>query len=259
VQCGTLEVPLDWAHPHGEAISLALVRRPAEAPEQRVGSLLFNPGGPGGAGAAWVERLPETFSPTLRQRFDIIGFDPRGVGRSTAVRCDLPTFDPAVSMFPTDEAGFQRLVERNLALGQSCQRETGPLLGHIDTTSAAQDIEAIRVALADGQLNWLGLSYGTMLGAAYAELYPSRIRAMALDANLEHSLPEMVMLANEVMATEDAFNRFAAWCGQDASCALHGADVGFVYDELVAAADLTPIPAATANRGVSGEEIRFTT
>jgi pimeloyl-ACP methyl ester carboxylesterase len=259
VQCGTLEVPLDWAHPHGEAISLALARRPAEDPAHRVGSLLFNPGGPGGAGVAWVERLPETFSPTLRQRFDIVGFDPRGVGRSTPVRCDLPTFDPTVSLFPTDAAGFQRLVERNLALGQSCQRETGPLLGHVDTTSAPRDIEAIRVALGDGQLNWLGLSYGTMLGAAYAELYPRRIRAMALDGNLEHSLPETVMLANEVMATEDAFNRFTVWCGRDASCPLHGADVALVYDELVAAADLTPIPASTANRGVSGEEIRFTT
>jgi pimeloyl-ACP methyl ester carboxylesterase len=114
-------------------------------------------------------------------------------------------------------------------------------------------------AWGDGLLNWLDVSSGTMLGAAYAELYPRRIRAMALDGNLEHSLPETVMLANEVMATEDAFNRFAAWCGQDASCPLHGADVARLYDELVAAADLVPIPAATANRGVSGEEIRFTT
>jgi pimeloyl-ACP methyl ester carboxylesterase len=262
LQCATLAVPLDWARPGGDRIGIALVRRPADDPAHRVGSLLVNPGGPGGSGVQIVkaqEVLPDLFPAALARRFDLIGFDPRGVGESTPVHCGLPVFDPAVSQFPTDEAGFRRLVAHNRALGASCRAATGPLLSHVDTTSAARDIEAIRAALGEGGLNFLGLSYGSMLGTAYAELFGNRIRAMALDGALDHSQTEPAMLATEARTAEDEFNRFARWCRQEPTCPLAGQDVAAVYDRLVAAANRIPIPAAAAGRTVNGQEIQANT
>jgi pimeloyl-ACP methyl ester carboxylesterase len=144
-------------------------------------------------------------------------------------------------------------------LGDSCRAATSPLLAHVDTTSAARDVEAIRAALGEGKLNWLGLSYGSMLGTAYAELFPGRIRAMALDGAVDHSLSEPTMLADEAAAAEDGFNRFARWCRQEPSCPLHGQDVARVYDELVAAANRDPIPAPAAGRTINGQEIQANT
>ncbi len=262
LQCATVAVPLDWARPAGATIDIALVRRPADDPAHRVGSLVINPGGPGGSGVGIVKALefvPDLFPAGIEQRFDLVGFDPRGVGESTAVHCGLPVFDPAVSQFPSDEAGFRRLVARNRALGASCRAATGPLLSHVDTTSAARDIEVIRAGLGEGKLNFLGLSYGSMLGTAYAELFPRQIRAMALDGAVDHSLTEPAMLATEAAAAEDEFNRFARWCRQEPSCPLAGQDVAGVYDRLVAAANRSPIPAAAAGRTVTGEEIQANT
>jgi pimeloyl-ACP methyl ester carboxylesterase len=262
LQCATLSVPLDWARPGGDTIGIALVRRPADDPAQRIGSLVINPGGPGTSGVQIVKALefvPDLFPAGIEQRFDLVGFDPRGVGESAPVHCGLPVFDPAVSQFPTDEAGFRRLVAHNRALGASCRAATGPLLSHVDTTSAARDIEAIRAALGEGGLNFLGLSYGSMLGTAYAELFPRRIRAMALDGAVDHSLTEPAMLATEAAAAEDEFNRFARWCRREPSCPLAGQDVAGVYDRLVATANRSPIPAAAAGRAVNGQEIQANT
>ena len=269
LECAELAVPLDYADPDGARIVLGLNRLRATDPHHRVGSLVFNPGGPGGSGVLLV--LGEAFgvplfSPALRERFDLIGLDPRGVGASTPIRCDPAIYNQTVSLFPRDEAEFQQLVAHNRALGESCLRMSGPLLAHVDTVSAARDIEAVRQALGEGKLNYYGLSYGSMLGAQYAELYPNQIRVMALDGALDHSLSETTMLADEATAYEQGFNRFVAWCAADAGCALHGQDVAALFDRLVAQAERTPLPAPACVAGtapapcrplVTGDDIRI--
>jgi pimeloyl-ACP methyl ester carboxylesterase len=208
-QCATLSVPLDWAHPNGVTINLALSKLPAADPSQRAGELLFNPGGPGGGGAETVEYGGNQFPAQLRDRFDLIGFDPRGVGRSTpTISCTQPPFDPSVTQFPATQAQFDRLVAHNRALGEDCLRQTGPLLGHLDTISVAHDLDAIRVALGESKITFLGLSYGTLIGNIYAHLYPQRVRAMVLDGPLDHTIGSARMVADENSAAEVTLQHF---------------------------------------------------
>jgi pimeloyl-ACP methyl ester carboxylesterase len=151
------------------------------------------------------------------------------------------------------------MVRHNRAVGRSCLRQTGSLMAHTDTVSVARDHEAARAAMGVEQVSWLGISYGSQLAANYAELFPRRTRAMVLDSALEHSLPENQQVADEMMAAETSFNRFAAWCDTAPTCALRGQDVAAVYDRLVAGADQHPIPVDGALRPVTGEDIRMRT
>jgi pimeloyl-ACP methyl ester carboxylesterase len=265
VQCGELAVPLDHGDPRGAKIRLGFNRLPAQDRAHRVGSLIVNPGGPGGAGsevvAAQAAGIP-LLHPSLRRRFDLIGMDPRGVGRSTPVRCDPAVYNRPVSMFPGNRAAFARLARYARDLGRSCLKRTGRLLGHLDTLSVARDMEALREALADGKLNFLGLSYGAEIGTLYAERYPKRIRAMALDGILDHSIGTQTLFADDTAAYEDTFNRFAAWCAQTADCALHGRDVAALFDSLTQRADAQPIPVAQCATApcrspVTGDDIRL--
>ena len=268
LECAALSVPLDYDNPAGEQIVIGMNRLPARDPQQRIGSLIFNPGGPGGAGSSLITLeaagLP-LFDPQIRDHFDLIGMDPRGVGMSTPVRCDPALWNDTPSLFPQDAAGFAALQAHTQAVGQSCLEMTGPLLGHLDTVSAARDLEQVRLALGGEPLNYLGLSYGTQLGATYAELYPEQIRVMVLDAALDHGQRGLAMLNDEARAHEDALTRFAAWCTEDASCSLHGQDVLARYDALIAAADATPIPApecvssGVCRSEVTGDDIRLGT
>jgi pimeloyl-ACP methyl ester carboxylesterase len=266
LECATLSVPLDYADPNGEQITIGLNRLPARAPANRIGSLIFNPGGPGGPASpivAFQASGTPVFTPAVLDHFDLIGMDPRGTGTSTPVRCDPDVWNDYVSRFPKDEAGFERLRAHTQAVGESCLQLTGPLLGHLDTVSAAKDIEQVRLALGGEPLNYLGLSYGTQLGATYAQLFPDNIRVMVLDGALDHDQRGLAMLDNEARAHEKELERFAAWCSETESCALHGQDVLTVYDELVATADKTPIPAPRCvelgycRPEATGEDIRF--
>jgi pimeloyl-ACP methyl ester carboxylesterase len=258
-QCGGLRVPVDWSKPRGEQITVAVARRPADDPNHRVGTLFFNPGGPGDGAVSYVVAAEGIFSATLRARFDIVGMDPRGVGASTRVQCGIPELTPGDTLFPDTEQEFQDLRRHNREVGLSCLRKTGALMGHTDTISVARDHEALRIALGVDQVSWLGISYGTQLAANYAQLYPDRARAMVLDAALEHSLPEVAQVADEAMAAEDSFNRFTRWCRTAPTCALQGQNVGAAYDRLVARADRNPIPVDGAMRAVTGEDIRMGT
>ena len=265
LRCGELAVPLDYRHPRAAKIRLGFNRLRAQERRRRVGSLIVNPGGPGGAGSDVVALEAAgagLWHPALHRRFDLIGMDPRGVGLSTRVRCDPAAYNRPVSLFPRTAAQFRRLAHYDRALGRSCRKRTGPLLGHVDTLSVARDMEALRRALGDGKLNFLGLSYGAELGALYAERYPKRIRTIALDGILDHSIPIGALFADDAVAYEDTFNRFAAWCAQTADCALHGRDVGALFDRLVEQADQRPIPVpgcpvAPCPAPVTGGDIRL--
>jgi len=265
VQCGEIAVPLDYRHPQRAKIRLGFNRLRAQDRAHRVGSLIVNPGGPGGAGSEVVAAEAGgagLWHPALHQRFDLIGMDPRGIGRSTPVRCQPAVYNRPVSLFPRSATDFGRLASYTRALGRSCRRLTGPLLGHVDTLSVARDMEALRRALGDGKLNFLGLSYGAEIGALYAELHPNRIRTMALDGIFNHSISTDAVFADSTAAYEDTINRFAVWCAQAAECALHGTDVLALFDGLVRQADAQPIPApqcapARCRTPVTSDDIRL--
>ena len=259
VQCGTLRVPVDWADPGGRQITLAVARRPADNPAHRVGTVFFNPGGPGDGAAKYVVGAEQFFSPTLRDRFDLVGMDPRGVEGSSQIQCGVPVFTPELMLFPRTEQQFEYLRRHTREVGLSCLQQTGDLVRHADTISVARDHEALRIALGVPQVNWLGISYGTQVAANYAQLFPRSTRAMVLDAALEHALPELHQTAEEILSAEDSFNRFVRWCTDAPECALRGQDVPGVFDRLVASADRTPIPVPGALRAVTGEDIRLGT
>ncbi|MFE1441630.1 alpha/beta hydrolase [Streptomyces sp. NPDC058739] len=258
-QCATVQVPLDWSRPRGERITLALSRLPARDPANRIGPLLFNPGGPGGSGMAAVaysdllSAAPEFAE--LRDRFDLIGFDPRGVGGSTPVTCPKPLHDPAVGAFPRTPAEHAGLKRFNKAAGSACRAATGALMDHVDTGSVVRDVEALRKAVGAEKISYLGLSYGTEIGSLYAQRYPHRVRAMVLDGVVDHSLPTRRAAADEARATERALHRFADWCAGDDSCVLKGADALAVYDGVLAAAEATGINASEPGREVNAEEL----
>lgn len=188
-ECATAEVPLDYRDPTGRTITLALVRRPATGPGARIGTLFLNPGGPGGTGTveipSWVGLLPDG----LQQRFDVVSWDPRGVGESTPVQC----FDSAdaeaaflgdAANFPADAASTPAHLDTWARFGQACAQRAGDLLPHVHTANTARDLDLLRQAVGDDGLTYIGLSYGTFLGATYANLFPDTVRAVVLDGNV---------------------------------------------------------------------------
>ncbi|WP_194201922.1 alpha/beta fold hydrolase [Glycomyces albidus] len=183
IDCATIEAPLDYDHPRRGTIEIGLARAEATGPGERIGSLLVDPGGPGGSG---VDTVKDGFT---HPAFDVIGFDPRGVNTSTPVKCDPALVQAANAIaHPADQAEFETRLEANAALTDDCRTRTGPLFDHMDTRTTVEDMERIRRALGEGDLNYLGYSYGTLMGQQYAERYPHRIRAMVLDGNLDHAV-----------------------------------------------------------------------
>ncbi|MGH9062629.1 MAG: alpha/beta hydrolase [Acidimicrobiales bacterium] len=229
-QCATLPVPLDYANPKAGTVDLALVRLPASDPAHRVGDLLVNPGGPGASGVDFVRQQSSLFSPALRAHFDIVGFDPRGVGRSDPVRCEngqaLASYidlEPA----PSTASGVQALVAASRELAKDCAARSGKaLLARVATVDAARDMDRIRAALHDAKLSYLGFSYGTFLGATYANLFPTHVRAMALDGALDPTLTTEQLDLQQAKGFELDLHDFLAHCQSDPSCPLLGAAAG---------------------------------
>ncbi|HEV8221111.1 MAG TPA: alpha/beta hydrolase [Streptosporangiaceae bacterium] len=183
MRCATLTVPLDYAHPHGRTITLALSEIPATAPSgQRLGPLLVNPGGPGGSGLELPPQLRAALPAAVAARYDIIGFDPRGVGDSRpALHCDPSFFAGVQPPYPaTSRTAGQMQAARAYAAG--CERRFGWLLPHMTTADNARDLEAIRAALGVPKINYYGVSWGTYLGEVYATMFPGHVRRMVLDS-----------------------------------------------------------------------------
>ncbi|MCU1415491.1 MAG: alpha/beta hydrolase [Microbacteriaceae bacterium] len=185
LQCTTLQAPLDWGHLSAGSISLALVRQRATGTKQ--GSLLMNPGGPGDSGVEFIkDDIDDAVDATLQKHFDIVGFDPRGVGESTPVKCyddaGMDAYLYAIVPGAIGSAGWIT-AQKKLAAGfaAACEKNTGPVLAHVDTVSAARDLDLERAVLGDSKLNYLGYSYGTYLGTIYAGLFPDRVGRFVLD------------------------------------------------------------------------------
>ncbi|TCP49306.1 alpha/beta hydrolase family protein [Tamaricihabitans halophyticus] len=240
-RCGTVRVPIDWRNPQAAgSIDLRVAKLPATDPERRIGALLFNPGGPGGSAAGILTEPNATgmyFPERLRERFDIIGVDPRGVAGSTQVRCANPPHDPGQSRFPDTAAGTRKLAENNRAYAESCRAQSGDLVRHLDTGSVARDLDAVRAALGEEQISFLGISYGTMLAQDYAERFPNRLRALVLDGAVDRSLPWRQLVRDGAAAAENGVYQFATWCAGEQTCALSGRQVSKVITDLYAAAD----------------------
>ncbi|MDX6283069.1 MAG: hypothetical protein QOH03_4140 [Kribbellaceae bacterium] len=240
-QCGTLRVPLDWSKPAGQTIEIAVARVPAKDQAHKLGSLMFNPGGPGGAGAqALAQGAADEFFTEYRDRYDLVSFDPRGSGGSSKLECG-PVLRAGVPVFPKNKAEYDAMVASSRATGEQCLKQHGELMRNLDTRTAARDMDAFRAALGDDKLNYLGVSYGSYLGTTYAQLFPQRVGRMVLDGILDHAQGPTALMLAEAKAMEKSFDKFAAWCSTDAQCALHGQDVGAVWDKVVAKADRTPL------------------
>lgn len=261
--CGALEVPIDWDNPYGEKIQLAMLRHNATKPEQRIGSLFFNPGGPGYSSVPYIEGAVQLFGDEVSDRFDIIGLDPRGVGISSPIKCDPEYYNQRVSLWPSNQIEFDALVNKYAKFGESCYNMTGPLVKHMDSVSVAKDIEAIRQGLGDEKLNYLGLSYGTLIGQTYAELFPQNIRTMVLDGNMDHSTDLISYLTVKSFTYETELVRFTEWCGPSKECPFNGTSAAIlkIWDDLLAKADKKPLPApsckvsGTCRADVTREEI----
>jgi pimeloyl-ACP methyl ester carboxylesterase len=239
--------------------------RPSNSTTERIGHLFINPGGPGGSAIQTVARiakgLPNSISSDILNSFDIIGVDPRGVGGSVESQCDPAIWNERVSQFPKTKEDYNRLVDKNKRLGQSCLNRTGDIINYLDTISAVKDHEAVRAALGE-KLNWLGLSYGTQLGSQYAQLFPDNIRAMVLDGMLQHSQTESSNILIESTAYAAELLSFFAWAGTDDSSPLKGQDVEKLWYNILKNAADTPIPASGCDdnicrKDVNEEEIRL--
>jgi pimeloyl-ACP methyl ester carboxylesterase len=247
-ECTRMEVPLDWSAPAGPKVELALARQRATG--ERVGTLLSNPGGPGGSG---LELLSYgSFTRKVYQQFDVVSWDPRGVGGSTPATCGdgiapFLTNDPDPDN-PDEQAAIERAAK---AVADSCAADALTLFEHIGTPDVARDLEAIRRALGNEPLNYLGFSYGTQIGQQYAEFFPGNIRTMVLDGVVDPSLGYTEFLLGQTKAFDDAFNRAAADCARAGAKECGVPDLGAAYDRVRARVELETLPAGDQRVGPS--------
>ncbi len=248
MQCATLEVPLDWQAPDGAQIELELARRPASG--DRIGSLLSNPGGPGGSGIEYLQWAP--FSDAAAERFDLVSWDPRGVGESTPIECDdsVPAFE-ALDSSPDDEAERVALESAAATVAADCEAAEGEMLAHVHTADVARDLEAIRLALGGEPLNYLGFSYGTHIGQQYAELFGGNIRAMVLDGVVDPSQAFEEFLLGQTAAFDAVFSAQAAQCAAVGAGPCGVDDLAAAYDTLSTRVEQSPVVADGGSVGPS--------
>ena len=244
-QCATLVVPFDYSRPGWRRFTLPVIELPASHPSERIGALVTNPGGPGGSGVQYVLGARSEFPAAVRARFDIVGFDPRGVGGSVpALRCLTgPQLDQylAVNDEPANAAQLAAVVSASKQYAARCEANSGDLLPYVGSRNAARDMDVLRAALGEAKLTYLGKSYGTYLGTWYAQLFPRRVRALVLDGAVD---PDTSSLAEDVTQAEGfevAFGSFVAWCVRSGNCPVGAGDAVAVVQGLVSRATATPL------------------
>lgn len=244
-QCGTLEVPLDYAEPDGETIAIALEMAPATG--DRIGSMVVNPGGPGAPGTSTAEDADFYFAPALRERYDIVGFDPRGTGESSPVDCisdsELDEYvagDPD----PDNRGEVQDFVSTQEEFWSGCEDKSGNLGSHVSTIEVARDMDVLRAVLGERKLPYFGFSYGTRLGATYAELFPEKVGRFVLDGAVDPSLPTLEGSLSQAKGFETALRAYLQNCVDDGDCFLgDSVDEGLqTIEDLLADIDDEPLP-----------------
>ncbi|WP_307858498.1 alpha/beta hydrolase [Microbacterium flavescens] len=251
LECTTVTAPLDWAEPSAGEIELSVIRSRATGGEA-IGSLLTNPGGPGASGVGLIrDSLEFAVGEPLREQFDVIGFDPRGVGESTAVRCfDAPEMDAYLFDIPENERGTDawadELRERHAGFAEACDDNSDGIIPFITTENSARDMDLLRAVLGDRELHYLGYSYGTFLGATYAKLFPEKVGRLVLDGAVDPAISSLDVDVVQGVGFESALRAYMADCLEGSDCPFRGtvddamADLG----TLLASVDRDPLPAA---------------
>lgn len=253
--CTKVWVPLNYKHPNGKAITLALKRAPATNPSKRRGSLFINPGGPGGSGVDYVDYV--NLDPSVTKVYDVIGFDPRGVGRSTPVDClSNRALDAYVASDPTPDnpaevRAFENSWSRYIA---GCQQRSGPLLAHVSTVEVARDLDVLRALVGDKKLNYFGASYGTYLGATYAALFPKNVDRMVLDGAVDPLANPHTAELNQAAGFDRALTSYLTYCVNQGNCPLGGSvdDARQRLIQLFAQIDASPLPTSSGRQVTEG-------
>ncbi|WP_129306756.1 alpha/beta hydrolase [Streptomyces sp. L2] len=219
-QCATMKAPLDWSKPKGDTIDLALIRARSDGgADKRIGSLVFNFGGPGGSGVSTLPAFGEDYA-ALRTRYDLVSFDPRGVGRSAPVKCESDSQLDAYfqqDATPDDSAERGQLVKRTKDFNAACEKHSKKILPHVRTTDAARDMDLMRQVLGDDKLHYFGISYGTELGGVYAHLFPQHVGRMVLDAVVDPTQDPEQGALGQAKGFQLALDNFADDCTSKAT------------------------------------------
>jgi pimeloyl-ACP methyl ester carboxylesterase len=255
--CATLTVPLDYSEPQGKTIELALLRRPANDPDARTGSLVVNPGGPGAPGTDYAAGGTSSFGGALTERLDIVGFDPRGTGESSPVSClSAEELDDYIAMDQDPDTKVEaRVYSAALrSFGRGCAAESGDVASHVSTVEAARDLDVLRAALGDAKLDYFGASYGTKLGATYAELYPDKVGHLVLDGAIDLSLSARELALQQAEGFQVALEAYVDNCVETGKPCFLGDSVDAGVDrveQLLDEIDGSPLPAG------GGRELRI--
>lgn len=265
MQCATVFAPLNWDEPAGETITLSMVKHPATG-VKKLGTLFVNPGGPGASGVEYIlNSVDHAVQPALQESFDVIGWDPRGVGESTPVGCydaagmDEYLFgaDPATAdLEPGSDAWIEAALASEAEFGTACVASTGELIGHVGTDSTVRDLDMLRAIAGDAQLNYLGFSYGTYIGARYADAYPDRVGRLVLDGAMDPAASMGDVVREQTLGFEQALRAYVTDCLQRRSCPLTGSvdtamgQIGSLLDRI-ADTPLTGADGRTLDSGVA--------
>ncbi|MGW8629859.1 alpha/beta hydrolase [Streptomyces sp. NPDC055793] len=255
-QCATMKAPLDYAQPADGDVRLAVARKKATGPGKRLGSLLVNPGGPGGSAVSYLQQYAGIGYPEkVRAQYDMVAVDPRGVARSEPVEClDGREMDAytRTDVTPDDQDETDELVDAFKEFAEGCGADSPKLLRHVSTVEAARDMDVLRAVLGDDKLTYVGASYGTLLGATYAGLFPDRAGRLVLDGAMDPSLPARRLNLEQTAGFETAFQSFAKDCVRRADCPLGDknatpAQVGRNLKAFFGDLDAKPIPTGDAD------------
>ncbi|MBL1107043.1 alpha/beta fold hydrolase [Streptomyces sp. 5-8] len=263
-QCATMKAPLDYAKPDAGAVRLAVARKKATGKSRPLGSLLVNPGGPGGSAVGYLQDYAGLGYPAqVRARYDMVAMDPRGVARSEPVECldgrQMDTYTQT-DLTPDDRQERNAVVAAQRKFAESCGAHSARLLRHVSTVEAARDMDILRAVLGDRKLNYVGASYGTLLGATYAGLFPERVGRMVLDGAMDPSLDARRLNQDQTAGFETAFRAFAEDCVRHTDCPLGGkgttpAQVGDHLQAFFRKLDAHPVPAGDASGRKLGEAL----